>query len=145
MTWGYKHRVKAVAEHWTPVMSRFKVRSGLLPTTAWFRMLEHLLLRKMVKKLAVLSCWTARVNHVATDHHTTFNLISPQTMTEWSSQDHFNIILTCVLRAGRSGDRIPVEVRFSAPVQTRLRDPTKTPIQWVTHLFPGGKAAGTWG
>ena len=45
------------------------------------------------------------------------------------------------LRTGRSGDRMPVGVRFSALVQTGL-GPTKPPIEWVTGLFLGGKAAG---
>ena len=34
------------------------------------------------------------------------------------------------LRAGRSGDRIPVRTRISASVQTVL-GPTQTPIEWV--------------
>jgi hypothetical protein len=47
------------------------------------------------------------------------------------------------LWAGRSGDRIPVGVRFSAPVQTDPGIPQR-PLQWVPRLFPGGKAAGAW-
>jgi hypothetical protein len=39
-----------------------------------------------------------------------------------------------LLRAGRSGDRIPVGARFSAPVQP--------PVQWISGLFLGGKEAG---
>ena len=38
---------------------------------------------------------------------------------------------------------IPVEARFSAPVQTGSW-PTQPPIQWVPALFPGGKAVGVW-
>jgi hypothetical protein len=47
------------------------------------------------------------------------------------------------LRAGRSGDRIPVEVRFSALVQT---GPGAHPASYTmgTGSFPGGKAAGPW-
>jgi len=40
------------------------------------------------------------------------------------------------LRAGPSGDRIPVIAEFSAPVQTDPR-PTLPPVQWVPPLFPG--------
>jgi hypothetical protein len=42
------------------------------------------------------------------------------------------------LRAGRSGDRIPVEARFSAPVQTC---PGSHPASCTmgTGFFPGGK------
>ena len=48
------------------------------------------------------------------------------------------------LRAGRPGDRIPVGVRFSAPVQT---DPghIQPPIQWVPGFFPGVKRPGRGG
>jgi hypothetical protein len=41
------------------------------------------------------------------------------------------------LRAGRSGNRIPVGARFSAPVQTGP-GPTQPPLQWVPALFTGG-------
>jgi hypothetical protein len=37
------------------------------------------------------------------------------------------------LRAGRSGNRIWVGARYSAPVQTAL-EPTQPPIQWVLGL-----------
>jgi hypothetical protein len=47
------------------------------------------------------------------------------------------------LRAGRSGDRIPVGVRFSAPVQT---GPVAHPTSYTTgyRVFPGGIAGGPW-
>ena len=42
------------------------------------------------------------------------------------------------LQAGRSWDRIPVEARFSAPLQTGLGDhPTSSTMG--TGSFPGGK------
>ena len=44
------------------------------------------------------------------------------------------------LRAGRSGDRNPVEARFSAPVQTSSGS-IQSPLQLVAGLFHGGKAA----
>jgi hypothetical protein len=44
---------------------------------------------------------------------------------------------------GRSGDRIPVEARFSAPAQT---GPGAHPAFYTmgTGSFPGGRAAGAW-
>jgi len=45
------------------------------------------------------------------------------------------------LRAVR--DRMPVGVRFPAPVQTGPGS-TQHPVQWVMGLFCGGKAAETW-
>jgi len=50
------------------------------------------------------------------------------------------------LRTGRSGDRTPMEARFSAPVQSgpAPRPPAQPPVQWVTGISPGDKAAGVW-
>jgi hypothetical protein len=47
------------------------------------------------------------------------------------------------LRAGRSGDRMPVGARFSAPIQT---GPEAHPASCTmgTGSFPGVKAAGAW-
>ena len=47
------------------------------------------------------------------------------------------------LRAGLSGDRIPVGARYSALVQTV---PGAHPASYTmgTGSFPGGKAAGAW-
>jgi len=42
------------------------------------------------------------------------------------------------LRAGRSGDRIPVGARFSVPVQTELRGPPSL-LQNRYRVFPGAK------
>ena len=44
------------------------------------------------------------------------------------------------LRAGRSGDRIPVDKKVSV----RRPGPTLPPIQWIPGLLPGGKVVGTW-
>jgi hypothetical protein len=41
------------------------------------------------------------------------------------------------LRAGRSGDRIPVEATFSAPVQTDPGVPIQPPIQMEPDLSQG--------
>jgi hypothetical protein len=51
--------------------------------------------------------------------------------------------IATTLWAGRSGDRIPVGARFSAPFQT---DPGAHPASYTmgTGSFPGGKAAGAW-
>ena len=42
-----------------------------------------------------------------------------------------------------STKKIPVEARYSAPVQT-VFGPTEPPIQRAPALFLGGKAAGAW-
>jgi len=47
------------------------------------------------------------------------------------------------LRAGRSGDRLPVGARFSAPVQNQLWG-LPSLLYNGYRVFPGGKAAGTW-
>jgi hypothetical protein len=58
---------------------------------------------------------------------------------------NFDVCVEVVeLRAGRSGDRIPVGTRFSAPVQT---GPGVHPTCFLYNgylVFPGGKAAGAW-
>jgi hypothetical protein len=47
------------------------------------------------------------------------------------------------LRAGRSGDLIPVTARFSARVQTGPGAPSSV-LHNVYRVFPGGKAAWAW-
>ena len=51
--------------------------------------------------------------------------------------------IATTLRAGRSGDRIPVWARFSAPFQI---GPGAYPLSYTmgTGSFPVGKAAGAW-
>jgi len=48
-----------------------------------------------------------------------------------------------LLRAGRSGDRMPLAAKFSVPNQT---GPEAHPTSYTmgTGSFPGGKAAGAW-
>ena len=47
------------------------------------------------------------------------------------------------LQAGLSGDRIKVEARFSAPVQTDTEVQLAS-LTMGTRSFPRGKAAGEW-
>jgi hypothetical protein len=44
--------------------------------------------------------------------------------------------IATTLRAGRSGDRMPVEARCAAPVQPALRS-TQPPVQYVLGLYRG--------
>jgi len=48
-----------------------------------------------------------------------------------------------ILRAGRSGVRIPVGARFSLAVQTGSEAYLASCTR-VSFLFPGGKAPGAW-
>jgi hypothetical protein len=47
------------------------------------------------------------------------------------------------LRTGRSGERIPVQAKLSASVQTG-NGAKPASCKWVPRLCPGGKAAGAW-
>ena len=73
-------------------------------------------------------------------------VVTPQSQATRSSNIYlcccFNIV-TIYMWAGRSGDKIPVEVRFFASIQT---DPGAHPASYTmgTGSFPEGKAAGAW-
>jgi hypothetical protein len=73
------------------------------------------------------------LNHFTDFHEVWYKYCAPGQLSRYNPS----------VRVGRSGDRIRVGARFSAPVQTGM-DPTEPPIQWVSGLFPGGKAAGVW-
>jgi hypothetical protein len=58
-------------------------------------------------------------------------------------KNHYHSRYSNLLRAGRSGDRIPVEARFSATIQTgSWAHPAS--YKKGTRSFPGGKVAGAW-
>ena len=70
--------------------------------------------------------------------------LSSEIVTLFSCMDNYQIMggpgsavgIVTALRAGRSGGRIPVGARISAPVQTGP-GPTQLPVQWVPGLSRG--------
>jgi hypothetical protein len=64
--------------------------------------------------------------------------MGPQNVVGW----HSSVGIATELEAGRSGDRIPVGGRDFPHSSTPALGPKPPPIQWVTGVFPGGKAVG---
>jgi len=74
--------------------------------------------------LTRFACWIRK----ATNTHSVYVTLSQFSDSLWNM---------------RSRDRIPVEARFSVTSRPG-QGPFQPPIQRVTGLFPGGKAARTW-
>ena len=89
---------------------------------------------------------TSRYCYVSSAHSSTHVTAAVHRMAAPTVLTGYNTLTNSVrdsLRVGRSGDRIPVGARSSAPVQTG-HGPTQPPVQGVPGLFTVGKAAGTW-
>jgi len=50
---------------------------------------------------------------------------------------------TCVVPAGRSGVRIPLEAKFLFQNAQTFLGPSQPPVKWVPGFILEGKAAGT--
>jgi len=56
----------------------------------------------------------------------------------------FKGLNSCGCRTGWAGNRIPVGLKLSGPVQTGPPESIQPFVQWVPGLFRGVKAAGPW-
>ena len=81
--------------------------------------------------LVLTKCWFRTLDGKIYPHWTIFVifLFKKSTISRYSDS----------LRSGRSGDRIPVAVRFSAPVQT-----ASSLLYNAYRVFPGDKAVAAW-
>ena len=102
---------------------------------------------------AIARCWRSNARHVQAWYFTNCTLITcRRTSYHTAYTTHVVYCEICgpgwrsrysdSLRAGRSGDRIPVEVRFSAPVKTGPWGPTSLLYNGYRVSFSGVKRSG---